>query len=79
MPEIAWADYVEMRFYTVGWTIRIGMLIVRFHKQQSYTSFSIEKLRADHVQVGGMSWKEFRLHRQQVREASAVARAGQGQ
>jgi len=52
---------------------RLLMLVWRSHAH--YKSISIEWLRREYKSVGGMTWREFRTHRQQERETSSVARA----
>ena len=74
MDEIAWPDYIDIRFYATGWTFRIGTIILRWNSQGAYTALSLEHLRSKYASVGGMTWREFRIHRKQERETSALAR-----
>lgn len=73
--HVAFPDYVDIRFYETGWTIRLGLLLVRWNHQHAYTSFEIMKLRQDTQWQGGMTFKEFRANQKAERIKKAEARA----
>lgn len=66
--------YIEMRFYSTGWSFRVGMMLLRWNRQQNYSGLAIEKVRVGYLTVGGMTWREFRLARLQAHEASEQRR-----
>jgi hypothetical protein len=65
----------EVRFYRTGWVVRLGVLAIRWNRQDDYRALSIEWLGPWFAHAGGMTWAEFKQSRRQAAEAAKAARA----
>lgn len=68
----------EVRVYSTsgqsGWAIRLGVIQLRWNRQQNYLGLSLEVFRHSDFLVGGMTWKEFRAARIQQKADKLAAR-----
>jgi hypothetical protein len=65
----------EARFFTTGWAFRIGLLQLRWNRQENYKALSLEWVKSAYELHGGLTWREFRLARKQQQDAALAARA----
>lgn len=64
----------EIRFYSTGWAIRVGLLQLRYNQQLNYKGLSLEWLDHGYFNAGGMTWKEFKLARAQAKADALKAK-----
>jgi hypothetical protein len=69
----------EVRFYLTGWVIRVGVLLLKWNRQENYKALSVEWVTASYGLYGGMTWREFRLARKQQSAARAALAQQKGQ
>lgn len=63
----------EARFYNRGWSFRLGLLQLRYNRQEMYRGLSVEWVKSSYLASGGMTWRQFRAARKQ---AAAADRRG---